>query len=87
MSRHQGVALWGSIVTSIIVLALDFVVSWYALTHEFSQAMHDIVIFIAGNVNAMALACVSYWVGSSSGSMVKTITADGITEVKQGPHP
>ena len=81
MNRH-GIALWGAIVVSVIVMILDCAVSWWALTATLSPAMHDIVTFIAGNVNAMALAVVNYWVGSSSGSLIKTATVAGVTEVK-----
>lgn len=80
----HGVALWGAIITSVIVLGLYCLVTWIALTHEFSVSMKDVVLFVAGNVNAMALAVVSYWVGSSSGSLIKTATAAGVTEVKTG---
>lgn len=85
MNRHQGIALWGAIITSVIVLALYCFVTAVALVHEFTPAMKDIVLFVAGNVNAMALAVVGYWVGSSAGSLIKTATASGTTEVQTGP--
>lgn len=84
--RNHGVALYGAIIVSVFVMTLDCFVSWWALTAKISPEMHDIVIFIAGNVNAMALAVVGYWVGSSSGSLIKTTTASGQTEVRTGEH-
>lgn len=83
MNRH-GIGLYGAIIVSIIVLVLDCAVSWWALANPIDPAMHDIVIFVAGNVNAMALAAVNYWLGSSSGSMIKSSTLAGETEVRSG---
>ena len=85
--RHQTVALVGAITVSVIVMVLDCAVSWWALTQTVDPKMHDIVIFVAGNVNAMALAVVGYWVGSSSGSLIKTQTQSGTTEVRTGERP
>lgn len=82
--KHHNVALIGAIISSVIVLGLYCVVTWVVLTHEFSATMKDVVLFVAGNVNAMALAVVSYWVGSSSGSMIKTTTAAATTEIQTG---
>ena len=84
--NKQTIAMAGAIIVSVLVMGLDIAVSWWLLVHPIADNMHDIVIFVAGNVNAMALAVVGFWVGSSSGSMIKTQTISGLTEVKTGPR-
>lgn len=79
------VALLGAIAVSVLVMSVELYVTWWVLNHDIEPGMHDIVIYVAGNINAMALAVVTYWVGSSSGSMVKTQTGQNETEVRMGP--
>jgi hypothetical protein len=83
MSRHN-VALAGAIAVSVLVMAMEGLTLWWVLVHQVEAEQAKIVMFVAGNVNAMALAVVGYWVGSSSGSLLKTQTPSGAVQVKEG---
>jgi hypothetical protein len=79
-ARAQTVALakagspvqWAPIVVSFVVLATFGVVMWAALTRTLPAGSETILNMLLGTLAAMSTATVSYWVGSSAGSVQKT---------------
>lgn len=87
MKHEKLVAHIGAVITSLIVLGIYSYVTWWSLEHEVAPSMKEIFLFVAGNINAMATAVVAYWVGSSSGSLIKSVTGKNETEVRTGGQP
>lgn len=68
-SRSEVVNTWGRVVVSIVVLFLFAAVSTLVLTHTIPSS--ESATMVVGAVLTMAGAVVSFWIGSSSGSVSK----------------
>lgn len=66
--KHQSV---GAVAISAIVILAFAVLLAVVLTHEVPGSSQDLSKILIGSLAAMASQVVSYWVGSSSGSVAK----------------
>lgn len=65
-------ASWAAPAVSCIVLVIFGVAVWVALRFPPPAGSETVVTMLLGTLAAMATAVVSYWVGSSAGSALKT---------------
>jgi uncharacterized membrane protein len=73
------VALWGSIVVSVLVIAGFTAVAVLLFTKAIPTESKEIALLLFGGLNSMASGVVGYWVGSSVGSSRKDATISKLT--------
>jgi hypothetical protein len=79
-ARQQTIALvragsplaYGAALVSLIVLGTFGLVLWLVLTAQIPSGQERIADTLVGILGTLAVGCVQYWVGSSSGSAQKT---------------
>lgn len=71
---------WGAVVVSVLVLVSYGLALWVAMQFEVPSSQKDNVAGILWTLNTLAVAVVSYWVGSSASSFRK----DGVIAKGQG---
>lgn len=60
-----------SVLTVITTVGFFGILAWL-ITHGLPETGRDVVLVMIGTLGTAWTACVSYWVGSSSGSALKT---------------
>lgn len=69
---YQHFGLWGAVVVSVIALIAFAAVCVLVLFHEVPAGSRDLANILFGALSTMSANVVSFWTGSSSGSMQKT---------------
>jgi hypothetical protein len=62
---------WGAVVVSVLVMVAYGVALWISMKVELPTSQKDNVAGLLWTLNTLAVAVVSYWVGSSAGSFRK----------------
>lgn len=71
LAKANSPIAWGAPIVSTVVLVAFAVALWAVLKEEIPAGSRDIANIMLGTLGSMAVAVVSYWVGSSSGSAAK----------------
>ena len=73
MRMNHTVALAGAVAVSVIVMAEHACLSVLLLFHAIPEGSREAALILLGSTGSMAMAVVGYWVGSSIGSLQKTL--------------
>lgn len=71
LARAGSVVAWGAPIVSAIVLVAFGAAVWVVLTRQLPAGSQEVALYTLGALQAMAMAVVGYWVGSSAGSARK----------------
>lgn len=74
----------GAVVISVIVMISFGVMLYVTATLEFPASQKDNVSGLLWTLNTLAVAVVSYWVGSSAGSLRKTYMMENMNTKRRG---
>jgi hypothetical protein len=72
LAKAGSAVQWAPALVSLVVLATFGTVMWAALTRALPSGSETILNMLLGTLAAMASSVVSYWVGSSAGSAIKS---------------
>lgn len=73
LARIGSPLAWGAAMVSIVVLVTFGYVLNMVLTKTIPEGQEHVVMYMLGALTTMAVAVVGYWVGSTAGSMQKTM--------------
>lgn len=72
LAKSHSYIAWGSVVISVLVMSAFGVMLYITATYDIPPSQKDNVSGLLWTLNTLAVAVVSYWVGSSAGSAQKS---------------
>lgn len=82
LAAAHSLLAWGAGVISALVIAGFVAICWLVFTRAIPTGAEEIVYNLQGTMGAAFISVVSYWVGSSSGSNMKSVQIEGMTPSK-----
>lgn len=82
LAKANSYIAWGSVVVSVIVMIAFGIMLYVTATYDIPASQKDNVSGLLWTLNTLAVAVVSYWVGSSAGSAQKTSAMEVMAKKK-----
>lgn len=83
LAKAHSYIAWGAVIVSVLVMIAFGIMLYVTATYDIPVSQKDNASGLLWTLNTLAVAVVSYWVGSSAGSAQKTSALELMSKIKR----